>query len=689
LGVAEVKFSYGADPKEIEWADAVIYQRHYDPGRPFAWWKALTQFGKPRIYELDDDIFAMPKENPFEQYFTPEVKQCVKTMLREADLVTCSTDGLAASMSRFNPKTAVIPNGIDSQVFDFPVDRRPDRVRVFFIGSRTHDKDYSLVEKALHKCIRLHPEMDMVFVGQPPVKAIERFPSQAQVYQTGWVPFEDLYVRLAKEGPDIVIAPLTKHPFNLGKCVVGGTLVATENGIVPISELSTARLLDCVVPLGQNVITPSGVRVATHFYYGGEVDTVVVTTESGFQIEGTPDHRVCTQEKTWKPLGDVVAGDVMQIVPMSASERYVSVPYNPWQMKWPTRTGKAPDHSAPSLPQVWIDEYWGSVLGYIVGDGHVGPNYVKVTCDAQDSDVAEDVKATFDAIGMAGNFHEKASQNRKAVNVVACSAQLVHFVERLGLVRDKRRYVDVPDVILRSPRSVIAAFLRALFESDGTVGRPSVSLRTKSYQVARKVQALLTVFGIVAQVRERVLHSQNAVFRKYNGNTYYQVCLRRAGADVFQKEIGFVGARKKSRLLEITSKPHSNAYREQTWAEKVVDVQRSRGDVFDITVPDGEWFVAGCMVNHNSAIKFIESGALGAVCIASPVSDFKKYVVPGETGWLPDSDTEWEAAIEWAIRNTEGRQRMAAKAKEFVKATFSYEVIAPKWVEAVRKVVTP
>ena len=220
LGLAEVRFTYGPNKEDGEWADISVYQRHYDPGAPLQWWNELGKMGKKRVYELDDDIFCMPHDNPFRKFFDAPVKTAMKQMLREADLVLTSTSGLATAMRRFNQNVAVCLNGIDPQVFDLPVTRDPEKTRIFFIGSRTHDKDFEIALPALKQILTNHRDVQMYFVGDAPTKGEQELPFPAQVFYTKWVMFEELYVRLAELGPDIIIAPLTTHPFNERKSAI-------------------------------------------------------------------------------------------------------------------------------------------------------------------------------------------------------------------------------------------------------------------------------------------------------------------------------------------------------------------------------------------------------------------------------------------------------------------------------------
>ena len=62
-----------------------------------------------------------------------------------------------------------------------------------------------------------------------------------------------------------------------------------------------------------------------------------------------------------------------------------------------------------------------------------------------------------------------------------------------------RRLKEVPDVILRSPKSVVTAFLRAYYDCDGYAGSQGVILSTSSTEMSKTVQLLLLNFGILSR----------------------------------------------------------------------------------------------------------------------------------------------------------------------------------------------
>src|SRR5207237_6671249 len=82
------------------------------------------------------------------------------------------------------------------------------------------------------------------------------------------------------------------------------------------------------------------------------------------------------------------------------------------------------------------------------------------------------------------------------------SVRVQEFLKRLGLKTGPcAREKTVPDVILRSPKPVVAAFLRALYDCDGYAGKHGVILVTSSTEMSKLVQLLLLNFGILSTRR--------------------------------------------------------------------------------------------------------------------------------------------------------------------------------------------
>src|SRR5205814_3725455 len=112
------------------------------------------------------------------------------------------------------------------------------------------------------------------------------------------------------------------------------------------------------------------------------------------------------------------------------------------------------------------------------------------------------------------------------------SANVLDLLQSLGIdLRAKARQKSIPDVILRSPKSVVSAFLRAYFDCDGCASaKEGVILSTFSDDIAQALQILLLNYGILSRRRG------------------VNVWISGKSAEVYAQEIGFGLARTRDTL---------------------------------------------------------------------------------------------------------------------------------------------
>src|SRR5256714_15554445 len=147
--------------------------------------------------------------------------------------------------------------------------------------------------------------------------------------------------------------------------------------------------------------------------------------------------------------------------------------------------------------------------------------------------------------------------------------------------RPKARQNRIPPVILRSPKAVVSAFLRAYFDCDGCASiKEGVILSTFSEDIAQALQVLLLNYGILT--------------RRYGPN----VRIKSMSARVFANEINFGLARKREKLGQYLAS-HQWFLKEDP-TDEVVSIEHGVADVYDITVDRSHRYVANGMVHHNS-----------------------------------------------------------------------------------------
>jgi replicative DNA helicase Mcm len=86
---------------------------------------------------------------------------------------------------------------------------------------------------------------------------------------------------------------------------------------------------------------------------------------------------------------------------------------------------------------------------------------------------------------------------------------IAEILQTLGVpASPKSSKIAIPDVVLNLPNNLIAAYLRGLFDADGSctvrrTGSSSLQLYTASKQLAEGVQLALLKFGIIGRIRVR------------------------------------------------------------------------------------------------------------------------------------------------------------------------------------------
>lgn len=163
---------------------------------------------------------------------------------------------------------------------------------------------------------------------------------------------------------------------------------------------------------------------------------------------------------------------------------------------------------------------------------------------------------------------------------------------------------------MRAGRKTTAAFLRGLFDNDGTVYEKGnsfvVEFTTVSEKLSYEVQCALLEFGIATSRSFKETDHKRAWTVRLIGWT---------GKSVFAKEIGFSNPKKKTRLAQhLGAKPKTQGetkyppetfksiYKECYFFDTVVSKDVGTGHCYDITVHGDPSYVSGGFISHNSTV---------------------------------------------------------------------------------------
>lgn len=126
------------------------------------WLPAWRASGASLVYELDDDL--LDAQALLARKFdgdTAELARKIIWLSEHADLVTVSTESLAALLAARNPNVQVVPNLLDGDLWRLgderdhasgPYARSADGpIRIGYIGTPSHDEDLALVTDAMQR----------------------------------------------------------------------------------------------------------------------------------------------------------------------------------------------------------------------------------------------------------------------------------------------------------------------------------------------------------------------------------------------------------------------------------------------------------------------------------------------------------------------------------------------------------
>lgn len=193
--------------------DIVVMQRQVSMD-VFKQCEAMKKTGTKIVYEIDDDLFSIPKWNPSHDYFKQN-KNNIRKFLNFVDAMFVSTRRLKEIYSKYCDNIYVLPNCIDDYVI-FPRPKNGNKVGVLWQGSATHKNDMNIVMDSLKKIAKEDEVKLLLWSGFKRGTKIPVFKVPgAHTLQT--VPFECFNTMFSAIDAEIGLAPISPIPFNKGK----------------------------------------------------------------------------------------------------------------------------------------------------------------------------------------------------------------------------------------------------------------------------------------------------------------------------------------------------------------------------------------------------------------------------------------------------------------------------------------
>jgi ribonucleoside-diphosphate reductase alpha chain len=300
-------------------------------------------------------------------------------------------------------------------------------------------------------------------------------------------------------------------------CLVGGSLVPTERGLVRLGSLGDPEGAKWQ-PLGLRVGTDEGPRTAEQFYVNGLEPVVTVRTSRGYQVRGTAQHRVRVVgpeggQWRWKRLSDVRAGD---LVPLALDQ----VIGQPREVPLPCLEGEhchEAEHASTEGPRgerracvpVTMTAELAELVGLSMGGQPPQRPGLRVEVPGGGADAVERVRLLAKCV--FGSEVVVTEQHGRTEVRLGCE-KLASWWEACGFARQPADVVaaredhgarasrpHVPGAVLdANDRGIYAAFLRGVLRAGGAAPGARATFQTTCAGFARDLQSLLLALGYPA-----------------------------------------------------------------------------------------------------------------------------------------------------------------------------------------------
>lgn len=383
-------------------------------------------------------------------------------------------------------------------------------------------------------------------------------------------------------------------------CLVPGTLVFTEKGLMPI-ELLANHEQEGEVDI--KVYGRDGLNTAEYWARRPATATRKIKLAQHYNIEGTYEHPLLVMSHdgpVYKNIGDISIDDL------------VSVQANQQVFGDQDRIDIAPVQKATY--DWWPEEFTEDlayIIGLIISEGSIERG--RVTINYTNQQVID-----FLSTSPAGLPFRHEGEGRNVCNQI----KLVELLTHLGLppgTTFKDKYI--PERMFLCSKKIIVAMLQGMFdgggyssEHNGEVGYSSCSER-----LIDQLRILMLNFGIYTNTiiaeRGEVVSSKGSA---HTASTAYQLKVSTLDSRVFYEQIGFRISCKqeKERLINNTyTKLVENLSIDDNFLQErrqeigivrwfpVSDITEGMSETYDIRVRDVHNFTANGIITHNCQLE--------------------------------------------------------------------------------------
>lgn len=385
-------------------------------------------------------------------------------------------------------------------------------------------------------------------------------------------------------------------------CIVGDSLLLTDQGYIPIQDIFGGDEPNGEYSETQTIVVNMDLdfEMASHKVVYYDTSTIRLNLRGGFTIEGTPNHpiicsaitrddvqRTCANRYRFsnityfKQLSEISVGDAIRIPIGYDIFPTEYVPTN-MQIKPKYRDSQADC----KVPEYYTEDF-AELLGIYFADGsiHDSCGQFSIRISNKDQDV---ISRTTQLVESVFGLPTTVRWGHTTWSTEFGNKRIECIREVLGRGTSNKY---VPSAIMRSPKSVVCAFIRGTtLDSNYNPNRQRLAINYYRKDAADFVHQALANMGILSG-----LTVQNATYRS---KKHYRLMI---SGEYYKKFLGVVGVVQTSkRDIRETYARSGFVLNPDGFYAYVESIEYGNNTVYDLTVPNTHSFIAGGLINHNT-----------------------------------------------------------------------------------------
>jgi uncharacterized sporulation protein YeaH/YhbH (DUF444 family)/intein/homing endonuclease len=318
--------------------------------------------------------------------------------------------------------------------------------------------------------------------------------------------------------------------MDVSGCHTAGHMIEMADG--SYKDVSEIVVGDRVACLDLETLEKTTSEVAETFTKVAQ-ETLVVQTEDA-QLRATPEHRYFVYDELANRVVEKRAGE------LRVGDKLILI--NTW--------GSAATTHAATLTH---DQAY--MLGVLLGDGHIfiSPNSSSIIVTDESEERLHLYQETFArAFGVQGLIRKRLGPHNRQRIYFNRAPLARELAERFPMLRRRSRQRYIEASMYRETPDVRAAFLRGLFDAEGTLAHHAVMFFSASQQLITQVKHLLSYWGIRARVNAfEQGESRMGEGKVIRAGVYYRLSINAKDMPLFAEHIGFGCPQKRAKLATL------------------------------------------------------------------------------------------------------------------------------------------